>query len=336
MDGFLARKLPPIVSLFCGAGGLDLGFRNEGFRIPVAFDFSEACIRTHRSNFPRSRGIRADLGTIAKREFVDYVRPHIRLGTRIGIIGGPPCQGFSRANTNSIAGDPRNKMPTVYLELIASLQTNYSVDFVVFENVLGMRDPKHAKTYNAFINGLTSLGFDVSEDVLCAFDFGVPQMRRRIVLSAFRSNEEFGRIMPLSREGVKTVREAIGGLGVPRYFARGLGESDMPIHPNHWTMKPRSSRFANPSSTWSLGRSFKRLRWEYPSPTVAFGHREMHVHPDGTRRLSIYEAMLLQGFPSSFVLKGNLSEQVEQVSNAVPPPLAQSIAAAVRTALHRR
>ena len=61
--------------------------------------------------------------------------------------------------------------------------------------------------------------------------------------------------------------------------------------------------------------------------------REIHIHPDGRRRLSIYEAMLLQGFPENFVLKGNLSEQVEQVSNAVPPPLARCIAAAVKRAM---
>jgi DNA (cytosine-5)-methyltransferase 1 len=66
-----------------------------------------------------------------------------------------------------------------------------------------------------------------------------------------------------------------------------------------------------------------------PSPTIAFGHREIHIHPTGKRRLSIYEAMLLQGFPAEFVLKGNLTQQVEQVSNAVPPPLAEAIAQAI-------
>jgi DNA (cytosine-5)-methyltransferase 1 len=81
------------------------------------------------------------------------------------------------------------------------------------------------------------------------------------------------------------------------------------------------------------GRSFKRLSWSDASPTIAFGNREIHIHPTGTRRLSIYEAMLLQGFPASFVLEGNLSEQVEQVSNAVPPPLAKSVAAAIDLAM---
>jgi DNA (cytosine-5)-methyltransferase 1 len=80
-------------------------------------------------------------------------------------------------------------------------------------------------------------------------------------------------------------------------------------------------------------RSFKKLSWGEPSPTIAFGNREIHVHPDGHRRISIYEAMLLQGFPDDFVIEGNLSQQVKQVSNAVPPPLARSVASAVRRTL---
>ena len=138
---------------------------------------------------------------------------------------------------------------------------------------------------------------------------------------------------PRKRKGLETVREAIGGLKAPAFFKHGLEPKDIPVHPNHWTMQPRSPRFANPLANTVDGRSFKRLKWNVASPTIAFGHREIHVHPDGRRRLSIYEALLLQGFPETFVLEGNLSEQVEQVSNAVPPPLARSVACAVKLAL---
>jgi DNA (cytosine-5)-methyltransferase 1 len=68
---------------------------------------------------------------------------------------------------------------------------------------------------------------------------------------------------------------------------------------------------------------------------VAYGHREIHVHPGGHRRISIFEAMLLQGFPEDFVLEGTLSSQVEQVSNAVPPPLAQALATAIKDAMRQ-
>ena len=76
-----------------------------------------------------------------------------------------------------------------------------------------------------------------------------------------------------------------------------------------------------------------RLSWDKPSRTVAYGNREIHVHPSGLRRISIYEAMLLQGFPENFELKGNFSEQVTQISNAVPPPVSLAIAKSIKTFL---
>ncbi len=325
--------LPKIVSLFAGAGGLDLGFKSVGYTIAVAFDVSDAAIRTHKRNFPRTNSIVADLIALGPLGVIEHVKAKLAPGQCIAVIGGPPCQGFSRANSGAQANDPRNKLPTLYLDIVRELQRLYTVEFVVVENVLGIRDKKHAETYKALVDGISNLGFDVTEKELCAVDFGVPQNRRRVVLSGMRKGQGYSKVKPRKRVGVATVREAIGKLKNPVYFRHGLLPEDIPIHPNHWTMQPKSLRFQNPEAVIGDGRSFKRLRWDEASPTIAFGHREIHVHPSGRRRLSIYEAMLLQGFPKDFVLIGNLSEQVEQVSNAVPPPLARSIASAVTRAL---
>lgn len=81
------------------------------------------------------------------------------------------------------------------------------------------------------------------------------------------------------------------------------------------------------------GRSFKTLHWDRPSLTVAYGHREVHIHPGCHRRLSVFEAMRLQGFPDSYELLGNMSEQYSQVSEAVPPKLAQVVAQSVSEAI---
>jgi DNA (cytosine-5)-methyltransferase 1 len=325
---------PEVISLFCGAGGLDWGFHQEGFQIPLAIDISAAAVRTHKANFPQTHSIAGDLIELQPEGVHGLVSEKVSNGTRIGLIGGPPCQGFSRANTTSQADDPRNQLPSLYLDIVRRLQIDYTVEFVVLENVLGIRDKKHADTYKALVDGLIDLGFDVTEKELCALNFGVPQNRRRVILSAMRKGQGYIPVKPLEKAGLKTVREAISHLAEPVFFKRGLTPADIPVHPNHWTMQPKSARFLNPESNYSEGRSFKRLAWDKASPTVAFGNREIHVHPDGKRRLSIFEAMILQGFPTSFVLKGNLSEQVEQVSNAVPPPLAQSVAAAVKHSLN--
>lgn len=327
------NDLPKIVSLFSGAGGLDLGFKEAGFTISVAIDASNAAIRTHRKNFPRTAAMVGDLTKLLPQGVVNQVSAKLAPGQRIAVIGGPPCQGFSRANTGSQSNDPRNGLPKLYLDIVKELQRLYTVEFIVFENVLGIRDKKHAQTYRSLIQGISGLGFDVTEKELCSTDFGVPQNRRRIVLSGMRSGQGYSQVKPRRRQGKKTVREAIGDLNAPAYFRFGLEPKDIPVHPNHWTMRPKSPRFETPDTKTGDGRSFKRLNWDAPSPTIAFGHREIHVHPDGRRRLSIYEALLLQGFPKTFVLEGNLSEQVEQVSNAVPPPLARSVAQAVKRSL---
>ncbi|KPY12355.1 putative modification methylase [Pseudomonas savastanoi pv. nerii] len=323
---------PQIVSLFCGAGGLDLGFHEQGFQISLAIDISSAAIKTHKRNFPKTPSFAADLIKLGPEGVFNLVAENIPFGEKIGVIGGPPCQGFSRANTASYAKDPRNKLPNLYVQIVKKLQTQYQVEFVVFENVLGMRDKKHNQTYNTLIKSLSKLKFDITEKELCAIDFGVPQIRKRIILSALRKGA-YGSVTPLKKEGHTTIKPLLHLLPEPAYFKRSMVPSDIPYHVNHWTMTPKSVRFLNPETPRPASRSFRRLSWDKPSPTVAYGNREIHIHPDGRRRLSIFEAMLLQGFPETFVLEGNFSQQVEQVSNAVPPPMGSSIARAVITAM---
>lgn len=326
--------MPRVISLFCGAGGLDLGFKQVGFEVSVAIDSEPASINTHKRNFPNTHSIVADLNTLGPKGVFEYISTLLPRGSRVGIIGGPPCQGFSRANPTSDINDPRNLLPALYVQIIRKLQQFYVVEFVVFENVLGMKDKKHSEKYKALILGLKSAGFVVEEKELCALDFGVPQKRKRIIISAMRKGQGYGLVKPAKKKGKQTVREAIGMLCEPVFFDRKLNSSNIPFHPNHWTMQPKSSRFSDLEKTVdNKTRSFRKLSWDKASPTIAFGNREIHLHPEGRRRLSIYEAMLLQGFPKSFILEGTLSQQVTQISNAVPPPLARSVAAAVKQSL---
>jgi DNA (cytosine-5)-methyltransferase 1 len=327
------QRSPKIVSLFCGAGGLDLGFKDEGFEIAVAIDYDSSAISSHKKNFQHTTSIAADLTAIGPAGVLSKVKSKLKSGSRIGVIGGPPCQGFSRANPNSDPNDPRNSLPALYVDIIKELQTFFVVEFVVFENVLGMKDKKHSQKYRSLISGLNEIGFCIDERELCALDYGVPQNRRRIIVSAIRSGSNHSPILIRKRKGHQTVREAIGMLDEPAFFDRKLRISDIPVHPNHWTMQPKSARFTESNFPDKKTRSFRKLDWDKASPTIAFGNREIHVHPNGRRRLSIYEAMLLQGFPSKFILKGTLSQQVTQISNAVPPPLARSVAAAVKKSL---
>lgn len=328
--------LPFILSLFCGPGGLDWGFKKAGFEIALAVDQSAAAVNTHRRNFPRTRSICADITKLGPAGVVAELLSVIPEGAKIGVIGGPPCQGFSRANNLSHAKDPRNVLPALYIKIVRELQAHFSVEFVVFENVLGIKDRKHVRTYDKVVTKLGEADFDVNEFQLSALDFGVPQRRERVILIATRASAGYSRVILEKRQGKQTVRQAIHHLDEPTFFKRGLSPGDIAVHPNHWTMNPKSVRFDTPPELWKPSRSFKRLDWDDPSPTIAFGNREIHVHPSCTRRLSIFEAMLLQGFPESYVIEGNFSEQVEQVSNAVPPPLGQAVAEGIRQALKKK
>lgn len=312
---------------------MDLGFKQEGFEIAMAIDFEEAAIKTHQRNFKKTKSLTADLTQIGPAGVLDLLKQEITIGSHLGIIGGPPCQGFSRSNPNSLADDPRNLLPSLYVEIIEKLQLSYQVDFVVFENVIGMKDPKHSEKYNALISGLGRLKFIVDERELCALDYGVPQNRKRIIISAINEVANQSPIDLIPEIGKTTVRQAIADLPEPTYYRRDLDPSEFPVHPNHWTMQPKSAKFQQPKFETNKTRSFRQLQWDKASPTIAFGNREIHVHPNGKRRLSIFEAMLLQGFPQNFIIEGNLSQQVRQISNAVPPPLARSIAKAVKKSL---
>ena len=323
-----------IVSLFSGAGGLDLGFRDANFDVVFALDSSGAAIETHKANFPGTESVHADLSELGVVGLLEKVDEVLDEGEAIGVIGGPPCQGFSRANPSRRSDDPRNRLPMLYLESVERLQSKYKVEFVLFENVLGLLDAKNEKTLAEIKSKLTSLGLHHHLESYCATEFGVPQRRKRVIVAAFSSPEAREAFcQPKTSDDRPTVRDTIKDLPSPAYFERNLDPESIPAHPNHWTMRPKSKRFTTDERSWSDTRSFRKLEWDEPSPTVAYGHREIHVHPEGHRRLSIYEAMLLQGFPTTFVLKGSLSEQVDQVSNAVPPPMAKAIAEATTHAL---
>lgn len=312
---------PQVISLFCGAGGLDLGFAQAGFDVVLAADYDDAAITTHNENLTSKVAVKIDLLKATAKDLQKHIP---NTAVPVGIIGGPPCQGFSQANTQRASDDPRNNLAKNYTKMIIGLTKIYPIDFFVFENVAGLLSSKNSSVLDS-LKATLSQEFHVFSKLLNAKDYGVPQSRERFFMIGLRKNgksskREFDFPKPTTQDPL-TVRQAIGHLPAATFFQRDLTPENIEHHPNHWTMRPRSKRFGPDLVT--NGRSLIRLDWEKPSRTVAYGHREIHVHPSGLRRLTIYEAMLLQGFPENYKLSGTLSNQVTQVSNAVPPPLAK-------------
>lgn len=319
-----------VVSLFCGAGGLDLGFVNAGFDVCYAADYDAAAIKTYNRNHSGSLGRVVDLLDTTVDELCDSIVETCGENPKVsGIIGGPPCQGFSRGNVGRHAEDPRNQLALKYASIVNSFYEKFGLKFFVFENVPEIRAQKNKSFLEGLRNEL-SQNFNIYEQELNAKNYQVAQARRRLfIVGICKGSGISDFIFPApSVLKEKVVRDVISDLPDPVYLSSNLIADTIPYHQNHWTSRPKSKRFETGVMPVG-GRSFIQLDWAKPSRTVAYGNREIHVHPNGKRRLSIYEAMQLQGFPFEYVLEGNMSQQVKQISNAVPPPVAEKIAESI-------
>ena len=322
---------PMLLSLFAGCGGLDLGFEDAGYSIGLAYDQNLNAIASwNRNRKGRESGHVFDLATIRLR---DMDRHFGRKFVPRGVIGGPPCQGFSRANRARHRGDARNALfRRLFTVALRFHRHRAPLDFILVENVPELGKVRNRPLIERERSRLAAHGFRLRELELDASAYGVPQRRKRLFLLAIPVEigatwDDAGLPVPVAG-GDRTVEDAIGELPEPTHYKRGIRCGDIPHHRNHWCMRPRSRRFFNGSlkAGQVSGRSFKTLRWDAPSITVAYGHREVHVHPGGKRRLSVFEGMRLQGFPETYELEGSLSSQIDQVSEAVPPPLAEAVA----------
>ena len=327
----------PVLSLFSGAGGLDLGFKHGGFRPALAVDIDPAAVDTYRWNQPDTHVAMLDIAQSNPDRLVDLWISVNGEEAPVGIIGGPPCQAFSISNVHQRRRDPRRKLLINYAKVIEAFTSRLGLDFFVFENVVGLTQGRHRWRYLEFKRLCKNAGFSVRERVVNAGRFGIPQNRNRIIVIGI-NRRRYPRVVLDPPEGDKQpahARVALEGLPEPAFCRRGLDVAEIPHHPNHVAMVPKSKKFTNgmlePGD--SRGRSFRVLHWDRPSYTVAYGHREVHVHPNMHRRLSIYEAMRLQGFPHSYELKGTFSQQVQLVSDALPPPLGRGVAAAISQGL---
>lgn len=176
---------PLIVDFFCGAGGLSLGFSQEGFKIDLANDYEDVCVETFRYNHPEVPEDRVILGDI--RNIVDHIEDYINDEIDI-VIGGPPCQGFSSANQQRIIDDPRNELYKYYLKAISKIVPK----FVVMENVKGML-PYTEQVVEDYKNirvkkGNKTFSYSVDCKVLVSNDFGVAQKRQRLIFIAIRND----------------------------------------------------------------------------------------------------------------------------------------------------
>jgi DNA (cytosine-5)-methyltransferase 1 len=316
-----------IISLFSGAGGLDLGFEKAGFKTVWANEFDKEIWETYEKNFPNTKLDRRSIVNIPSSEIPDAV----------GLIGGPPCQSWSEAGKLKGIDDHRGQL---FFEFIRVLRDKKPLFFLA-ENVSGMLASRHKKALENIKKHFTDCGYDLSFKLLNAHDYKVPQDRKRVFFIGFRNDLNINFKFPLKFSKKRFLKDVIFDLKDNVLSAKDKNYS------NYENCKVDNHEYLTGSFS-SMFMSRNRVRsWDEPSFTIQAGGRHAPIHPQAPkmqfveqnkriflpgsehlyRRLSIRECARVQTFPDThkFYYK-NLTAGYKMVGNAVPPNLAYFLA----------
>ena len=353
------------LSLFSGAGGMDIGIRAAGFRVVAEVEMDPNCCETLRAAEEREQ-----LGTRVIEEDIRKIDPDAlrkELGLKKGelalLFGGPPCQAFSQIGKRHSLCDARGML---LFEMVRFAQA-FQPKAIMIEQVKGLLNaPGHDGDKGAFqllLDQLEELDYVPKWRVMRAADYGVPQLRERVFIVATKKPNGFSFPDP-SHSDCKhkshdlfplpayiTVGEAINGLGKPtrpnghvpvdshhdvtpdgdQSRIHGVGEGSHLARELHLPLSQRG-KLTKKDTT-----KYRRLDRNEPSLTLRCG--EIFFHPTEDRYLTPREYMRIHGYPDTYLLKGPIRsrsgrvrdlDQHRQVANSVPPPLAQAIANQIR------
>ena len=300
-----------VVSLFSGAGGLDLGFIKAGHNVVWANDNFSDAVDTYKTNIG-DHIICKDIAEIPSSEIPEHDI----------LIGGFPCQGFSLANSKREENDKRNKL---YLELLRVL-VDKQPKFFLAENVKGILSLNKGKVFEMIINDFSNAGYRVKYKVLNAADYGVPQRRERVIITGVRQDVSYDLQYPMPTHSQSN--DLYAAETTP-WVSIGAALSNIPEpEEEHQLYNHTYSKFKLKFNGYLGNRAVDPNK---PAPTVtARGDEKGGVvvlhHPNNHRRMSVRELALVQSFPINFIFEGNRSSAYRQIGNAVPPLLGYAIA----------
>lgn len=297
-----------IVSLFSGAGGLDLGFVKAGHEVVWANDVFHEAVETYRFNIG-DHIVEADIHNVDSNDIPDCDM----------VMGGFPCQGFSVANMKRHTDDERNSL---YKELLRVIKDKHPKYFLA-ENVKGILSLSHGEVFSLILKDFFEAGYNVTYKVLNSADYGVPQKRERVIIVGVRKDVPFTFEFPEIK-----------------YTAKGEG------HTSRWVSVAEAlSVFPDPDTPNDIpNHTYSKFKLKFngyighrplnpdkPAPTVtARGDNKGGVvilpHPNNQRRMTCRELAAVQSFPADFVFCGNNSSIYRQIGNAVPVQMAYCVA----------
>ena len=338
------------VDIFAGAGGMSLGAISSGIEIVLSIDCDESSVKTYKRNHPDTLVIQDDIKNIDPMRYIK--------GNDIYVVfGGPPCQGFSLANTKTRnTKNPNNKLFKEFVRFIDII----SPEWFVFENVEGITNFNNGKTVKSIKRLFRKMGYSTQEAVLYASDYGVPQHRNRFFMVGNKRGISFE--FPQKFNYTVNVEDAI--LDLPD-LENGDSFEILPYKKNEnlssYALSMRKGSLFSTQNYVSRNKDYVIERYSYikqgenwraipeelmgnyadrhnchsgiyrrldaakPSVVISNYRKNMLIHPFANRGLSVREAARLQSFPDSFVFEGSLMHIQQQIGNAVPPLLAKVI-----------
>ena len=317
-----------VIDLCSGMGGLSEAARSLGLFVCAGVDTNATAIRTFAKNFPDAEAIN---GSVRSKKVLDACAAAVLAKTGElqpwAVISGPPCQGFSAAGSR----DPRDRRNKVLVGVARAI-VRLKPEFALVENVSMVMAEKYGERLDRFAQ-IHRSEYHVILVVLDSSHFGVPQKRKRAFFLITKTKLDLAVVeaeLAAKKKPQATVAQVLAGLENPPVRPDDYSdETDYPGIANHFAMQhsaPVKKKIAAiPPGTGPM--SYRRLHPERPANTLFSGHRAPPAHHSEGRSITVREAARLQGFPDTFRIYGSFSNQMEQVTNAVPPPLATPVIA---------
>lgn len=328
------------VSLFSGCGGIDLGFRQAGFRTIFANDINEDACLTYKRNLGD-----ISVGDIRKIKFPEVKNVDF-------LSAGFPCQPFSNAGSRKGVNDERGSLYLSALNAVEKLNPRV----VMFENVRGLLSSKHEGEYliEIICKNLDSLGYNTVFSLVDASKHNVPQRRLRVIIIAVKRSEENGKFafpriverddlalknivldvpntLPNQNELMQLNPQAIQ---IAEMIPEGGSWKDIPYE----KLPPRLKKIADNIERYHWPKFYRRFHRDEVSGTITAAFKPENAgvwHPTKRRILSVREIARIQTFPDWFVFDGgSIKSKYQQIGNAVPPRLAYEVALQVKKVLN--
>ena len=326
-----------IIDLFCGCGGLSKGFEMAGFNTVLAIGFWKDAVETFNNNHKNKVAICDDVSKISN----DFLDDFTKKNKITGIVGGPPCQGYSTVGKRDI-NDDRNYLYLQYCRIVEKVKP----EFFVLENVKGLLTLNNGKFKEDIVERFTKLGYIVDYKILNSADYGVPQNRNRVFFVGIK-NKKFK--FPKEKLKKVTTYEAISDLtsyedkyttSAQTSYQKNMRGNNKQLKNNEFTVHtektidviskiPDGGKITDlPKEFWEIrkyNKAFQRMNSKLQSNTIDTGHRN-YFHYSENRIPTVRESARIQSFPDNFIFYGSRTSQYKQVGNAVPPLLANAIA----------